>query len=150
VWRRRRRTQLRRVRALTIEATSGRACARRMVVRQASEKLSGAAAALRELSVHEQFRARSQVRAARPAHLECAIRLQCEHSMAPFFAGSRHTRQLTARDDQCSGKVKLWQGENVRLLRVVLTRVCSRTSKRSASVCGASGGTGDALPVKDR
>ena len=39
---------------------------------------------------------------------------------------------------------------NARLLNVVFTKVCSRISKRSASVCGTSGGTGDALPVKER
>ena len=44
------------------------------------------------------FERRSHVSAARPAHLECAMRLQCEHSTAPFFAGSMHTRQLTATE----------------------------------------------------
>ena len=99
------------------------------------------------------FERRSQVRAARPAHLECAIRLQCEHSTAPFFAGSMHTRQLTAvdRNDQQLRVKRSGSGKKtLRLLKVVLTKVCSRISKRSASDCGASGGTGDASPVKDR
>lgn len=78
------------------------------------------------------FERRSQVSGAWPAHLECAMRLQCEHSTAPFFAGSMHTRQLTG------------------LPKVVLTKVCSRISKRSASVCGTSGRTGDTLPEKER
>ena len=97
------------------------------------------------------FERRSQVRAARPAHLECAIRLQCEHRTAPFFAGSMHTRQLTAidRNDQKLRVKYLSVGKTLRLLNVVLTKVCSRISKRSASDCGASGGAGDALPVKD-
>lgn len=43
---------------------------------------------------------KSHVGGARPAHLECAIRLQWEHNTAPFFAGSIHTRQLTARYNQ--------------------------------------------------
>ena len=43
------------------------------------------------------FDRKSHVGGARPAHLECAMRLQWEHNTAPFFAGSMHTRQLTAR-----------------------------------------------------
>ena len=43
---------------------------------------------------------KSQVGGARPAHLECAMRLQWEHNTAPFFTGSIHTRQLTARYNQ--------------------------------------------------
>ena len=43
---------------------------------------------------------KSQVGGARPAHLECAMRLQWEHNTAPFFTGSIHTRQLTARQNQ--------------------------------------------------
>jgi hypothetical protein len=98
------------------------------------------------------FERRSQVSAARPAHLECAMRLQCEHSTAPFFAGSMHTRQFTANtkimiSSQGQG---LGSRKRARLLKVVFTKVCSRISKRSASLCGASGGTGDALSVKER
>jgi hypothetical protein len=40
---------------------------------------------------------RSHVGGARPAHFEWAMRLQWEHKTAPFFTGSMHTRQLTAR-----------------------------------------------------
>jgi hypothetical protein len=43
---------------------------------------------------------KSHVGGARPAHLECAMRLQWEHNTAPFFTGSIHTRQLTARCNQ--------------------------------------------------
>jgi hypothetical protein len=91
---------------------------------------------------------KSHVGGARPAHLECAMRLQWEHSTAPFFTGSIHTRQLTARYNQSLAMatgiyaIKM----NARLLKVVFTKVCSRMSKRSGSACGTSGMLpGDAL-----
>jgi hypothetical protein len=43
------------------------------------------------------FDRRSHVGGARPAHFAWAIRLQWEHKTAPFFTGSRHTRQPTAK-----------------------------------------------------
>jgi hypothetical protein len=42
------------------------------------------------------FDRRSHVGGERPAHFAWAMRLQCEHKTAPFFTGSKHTRQLTA------------------------------------------------------
>lgn len=48
------------------------------------------------------FDRKSHVGGARPAHLECAMRLQWEHNTAPFFTGSMHTRQLTATYNQSS------------------------------------------------
>ena len=71
------------------------------------------------------FESRSQVRAARPAHLECAIRLRCEHSTAPFFASFMHTRQLTASTGTISTEGQSSNsGKTLRLLKVVLTKVC--------------------------
>jgi hypothetical protein len=92
------------------------------------------------------FERRLQLTATPPAHSECAMVLYCGHSTAPCFM---YKRQLTATG-MISFHVERRRWENVRLLKIVLAKVCSRISKRSASVCGVSGRTSDALPMKNR
>lgn len=134
--------------SITVEATSRRAGARRMVVRQACEEFSGIAAPLREMRVHEQFRAKLAhwrwAASALGVRDEAAVRTQ----YLTLLSWLHVYGQLTA-SEKISSQVKFGT-ENVHLLNVVLTNVFSRIPKRFAPICRTSGGTSNVLRVKER
>ena len=122
------------------------------MVRQACEELGRTTASLGKLRVHEQFRAEvASLRCAASAfgvRDEAAVRTHyCTllRRLHAYATVDGYTKSTISSQGQVLGSRK-----RARLLKVVFTKVCSRISKSSASVCGTSGGTGDALSVKER